>query len=153
MCFPSLLSLLLCLQCWNVSCSTSILTFFSSIYTNVLKRKICCVWGRWKMEHLLSRNVIEIVSDWQKKNQALSYLSSYFIAFRPFHSKSTNKSIFQVGSSVVMISYCWLWKHINHRLNVSLSDRVQGPDQRLYYSVLRNTYRCYMSQNGMCYPL
>lgn len=44
-CFPSLLSLLQ--QCWNVSCSTSMLTVYSSIYTNVLKRKYT-VYGEGK---------------------------------------------------------------------------------------------------------
>lgn len=61
-----------------------------------------------KVESLLSENVIEIVADQQRKNQALSCLSTYFIAFRPFHSKSTNKSIFQVGSGAVMTSCSWL---------------------------------------------
>lgn len=56
------------------------------------------------METLLSETDIEIVADQQRKNQDLLCLSTYFIAFRPFLSKSTNKSIFLVGSGVVMTS-------------------------------------------------
>lgn len=64
--------------------------------------------GGEKWSLLSSENVIEIVADQQRKDRALSCLSTCFIAFRPFHSKSTNKSIFQVGSGVVMTSHCWL---------------------------------------------
>lgn len=42
-----------------------------------------------------------------ERNQTLSCLSTYFKAFRPSHSKSTNKSIFQVRSGVVMTSHTW----------------------------------------------
>lgn len=59
------------------------------------------------MQLLLRENVVEIVVDQQRKMQAPSCLSTHFEAFRPFHTKLTNKSIFQEESGVVMTSHCW----------------------------------------------
>lgn len=76
-------------------------------YKLTQEKDLLCM-GEVKVELLLSENVIEIVADYQRKIQLLHFLSTSFIAFRPFPSKSTNKSIFQVGSSFVMTSHCWL---------------------------------------------
>lgn len=62
---PPQVSFLFCIQCWNVS--VSILYFSSSIHTNSLKKKICCVPERCKVEPLLSENVIEIAPDYQRE--------------------------------------------------------------------------------------
>lgn len=59
------------------------------------------------MEPLLSENVIEIVADYQREIRLCLAFQLIFKAFRPSHSKSTNKSIFQERSGVVMTSHSW----------------------------------------------
>lgn len=139
-CFLLLVCFVQSLQWQKVSCSVSNLCFPLSIHTALLVRKTCCLRGRWRVEPLLSENFIQSVSDLLRKNPALSCFSTYFIAFTTFHSKSTNKSMFQVGSSVSVTSYCWLWKHITHQWNVSLDDSRRAPDQCLRCSFFWETF-------------
>lgn len=70
--------------------------------------------GKMKNGAFIESKISQKHSPSNSKGTRRSRISSYFTAFRPFHSKSTNTSIFQVRCGPVG---CWLWKRISRTVN------------------------------------